>query len=481
MITLSRLPGVAVFLMSFSLAAMAQNDHVDSAANPATVTAAIEKKSRNELEMAYKKEFAFLTAQKRQLEKRQQSLHSQSEREVTAIKKTLAKLENQYVAVTNAAETLNVVIHQSEQNISTTEENQQILDATFTQANNTLSDLGFAPTISGGTKVLDGDKVARLFSVVDNAIARLSAVYKVRGMFFTQDGTRVNGAIVKVGRIAAYGISDKGSGILAPAGGGELKIWSQAASDVAEALAKGKSPERLKIFLFESLARAVNEGDESSLWATVNKGGTVGWIIVVLGGLALLMVVLRVIFLRRASMNTVSISDEVGELVRQGKIEQALSVCHNTQTAISRVLAATVRNLSRSREHLEDIISENILYESHTLNRFNTFVLVIAGIAPLLGLLGTVTGMITTFDIITEFGTGDPKLLSGGISVALVTTQLGLVVAIPTLLVGSLLAGWANRIKDDMERVALRISNIHEVQASEDDIAGFGALTAAAV
>ncbi|MEM1082143.1 MAG: MotA/TolQ/ExbB proton channel family protein, partial [Pseudomonadota bacterium] len=93
------------------------------------------------------------------------------------------------------------------------------------------------------------------------------------------------------------------------------------------------------------------------------------------------------------------------------------------------------------------------------LNRFGAFILVIAAVSPLLGLLGTVTGMISTFDVITEFGTGDPKLLSGGISIALVTTELGLIVAIPMLLVGNLLSGWAEGIKDNMEKATLRIIN----------------------
>ena len=105
-------------------------------------------------------------------------------------------------------------------------------------------------------------------------------------------------------------------------------------------------------------------------------------------------------------------------------------------------------------------MSEAILHESGHLNRFGTAILVIAAVAPLLGLLGTVTGMIATFDIITEFGTGDPKLLSGGIAIALVTTELGLIVAIPTLLVGNLLSGWSDKIKDNMEAAALRVINV---------------------
>ena len=122
-------------------------------------------------------------------------------------------------------------------------------------------------------------------------------------------------------------------------------------------------------------------------------------------------------------------------------------------------MAATIRNLEKDREHIEDIISESVLHESSQLDRFGSFILVIAAISPLLGLLGTVTGMISTFDIITEFGTGDPKMLSSGISEALITTKFGLVVAIPLLVLGNVLSSWSEKIKDTMEQSALHIIN----------------------
>ena len=153
---------------------------------------------------------------------------------------------------------------------------------------------------------------------------------------------------------------------------------------------------------------------------------------------------------------------EVGDLVGKGKVDMALEACKKRKGSTSRVVSAALRNLDRDREHLEDIISEAILHESSHLNRFGSMIMVIAAVAPLLGLLGTVTGMISTFDIITEFGTGDPKLLSGGISIALITTEVGLAVAIPALLFGNLLSGWAEGIKDDMEKAALRIINTEQ-------------------
>ena len=161
--------------------------------------------------------------------------------------------------------------------------------------------------------------------------------------------------------------------------------------------------------------------------------------------------------------------DAVTPLVDKGELDKAAGVCADASGSVSRVLEATIRHLGVPREKLDDVISEHILHEVPTLDRFGSAILVAASVAPLLGLLGTVTGMISTFDIITEFGTGDPKLLSGGISEALVTTELGLIVAIPALLIGTLLSGYADRIKDAMETSALRVANRYERRDDDED------------
>jgi biopolymer transport protein ExbB len=166
------------------------------------------------------------------------------------------------------------------------------------------------------------------------------------------------------------------------------------------------------------------------------------------------------VFLWHASSNTTQLVDEVVPYLQKGEMKNALNVCQPAKGAASRVLAATIRHIDSEADHLEDIISESILHETPYLERFESAITVFAAVAPLLGLLGTVTGMISTFDVITEYGTGDPKLLSGGISEALVTTQLGLMVAIPTLLLGNLFSGWAERIKAGMESAALQVTNI---------------------
>ena len=218
-------------------------------------------------------------------------------------------------------------------------------------------------------------------------------------------------------------------------------------------------PDPIGIFLFESLNSEVEQKTAQGLVETVNSGGVIGWVIFFLGLVGAALVVLRIGFLQRAGASTDKLLDAVSGHVKRGDRDAALEALKRKQGSTARVLGATIRNLDRDREHVEDIVSESILHENSHLNRFGAVIMVIAAVSPLLGLLGTVTGMIATFDVITEFGTGDPKLLSGGISIALVTTELGLIVAIPLLLFGNLLSGWAERIKNDMEKAALRVIN----------------------
>ena len=121
---------------------------------------------------------------------------------------------------------------------------------------------------------------------------------------------------------------------------------------------------------------------------------------------------------------------------------------------LGRVLAVYEDNPSANTETLELKLSEAVLKETKGLNRSLMFLKVIAVVAPLLGLLGTVTGMIVTFQAITLFGTGDPKLMAGGISQALVTTVLGLCVAIPTVFLHTMASVRSRRITQVLEEQA---------------------------
>ncbi|MFB6373636.1 MAG: MotA/TolQ/ExbB proton channel family protein, partial [Bradymonadaceae bacterium] len=285
--------------------------------------------------------------------------------------------------------------------------------------------------------------------------------------FFLPDGTKTEGKIVRVGHVAAYGISKKHAGALAPAGKGRLKLWKKPTADTARAVADGKSPGTLETFLFESLDKEVEQKAEEGWYQTVNNGGVVAWVIVALGLLGVLMVLARAVTLGWVGSNARRVVRDVTQQVADGDYGDALAYCENARGAASRILGTALGNITRDREEIEDLVSEAMMREAPRIERFGAAILVLAAVAPLLGLLGTVTGMISTFDIITEFGTGDPRMLSGGISEALITTQFGLAVAIPLLLVGNLLKGWAERIQGRLERGALRVVNLVDLGTTE--------------
>jgi len=118
----------------------------------------------------------------------------------------------------------------------------------------------------------------------------------------------------------------------------------------------------------------------------------------------------------------------------------------NENNPLGRVLKIHEDNPAMDTETLDLKLSEGVLKETPKLESGLTLLKIIAAVAPLMGLLGTVTGMIITFQAITIFGAGDPKAMAGGISGALITTVLGLLVAIPTVLLHTIVNGRAQRI-----------------------------------
>lgn len=168
-------------------------------------------------------------------------------------------------------------------------------------------------------------------------------------------------------------------------------------------------------------------------------GGVVGYIILGLGAFALLVGLIRFVMLMIADL-------KIRAQLRSSEVK--------TNNALGRVLQVYEENKSLEPEDLERKLDEVIVRESGRVERLIWIVKVVAVAAPLLGLLGTVTGMIRTFQAITLFGTGDPKLMAGGISEALVTTMLGLVVAVPLVLVHAVLTNSSRRMVDIIEEQA---------------------------
>jgi len=414
-----------------------------------------------ELEKAYQKEYAFLKAQKTELEKRLATDKVQQAEEIQASKEKVESLQAKLLEVSEKAKTNSEKLDKLTKMLAEKEDTGGLTGNVVNQARLALEPYGVK--ISDDNKTTDVQKIQQAFGSSIKLYDTLSSLRNEKGEFYLPDGKKVEGDIVKVGNIAAYGISKEAAGALAPAGDGNYKLWNAVGSaDDAKAMFAKEKTDTVDIFVYENLDKEVDYVTEKTFADTMEDGGIIGYIIFALGIFGLALLGLRVINLMKASTNVQDITQIVVEKVESGKKDEALDAIKGFEGSTARVIKSTLRNIDKNREHVEDVIMENILNESTQIDKFGSFVLVIAAVAPLMGLLGTVTGMIQTFEVITEFGTGDPKLLSGGISAALVTTMQGLIVAIPLLLIGNLLSGWAQSIKDSMEQNALHIVNLYE-------------------
>ncbi|MCZ6911403.1 MAG: MotA/TolQ/ExbB proton channel family protein [Proteobacteria bacterium] len=181
----------------------------------------------------------------------------------------------------------------------------------------------------------------------------------------------------------------------------------------------------------------------------IEQGGTVGYVIIALGIFGFLVSIERWLFLSGAST----------KVRRQLKSETP-----DANNALGRILSVYHDNKEIDTETLELKLDEAILKETPKFEKRQGTIKVLAAVAPLMGLLGTVVGMIETFQMITLFGTGDPKLMAGGISQALMTTVLGLVVAIPLVLLYSMIAAKSRALVEILEEQSAGMIARHSEQ-----------------
>ena len=195
------------------------------------------------------------------------------------------------------------------------------------------------------------------------------------------------------------------------------------------------------------LAAIIDSPTISERW---HQGGYVGYAITAVGAFAFLLAIYRLVVLTAVG----------------GKVSSQLkSSSAKDDNPLGRVLQVHEANPNMDTETLELKMAEAVLSETPKLEQGLTLLKIIAAVAPLMGLLGTVTGMIITFQAITIFGAGDPKAMAGGISSALVTTVLGLLVAIPTVLLHTVVNGRSQRIIHVLNEQATGIVAEHSERA----------------
>ncbi len=177
-----------------------------------------------------------------------------------------------------------------------------------------------------------------------------------------------------------------------------------------------------------------------SFFAHIAQGGVVMIPILALGIVAFGLIVIKARQMKRFRVGDISGIRDVLHCLERNDEPAALARADTMGVPFGALMRAGVRYRHAPREHIEEILHERLLSHMPDLEKHLGTIAALGGIAPLLGLLGTVTGIMRTFQLVTVFGAGDAKLLSGGISEALVTTEFGLIIAIPALLAHALFA-----------------------------------------
>ena len=298
--------------------------------------------------------------------------------------------------------------------------------------------------------------------ILEKALERLTQLTSPtsnKGSALDAEGVLKDGTFVEAGPVSWFVSDDQDTAGLIVINK-ELRsqvISGTASPEAIQKLADGKSSE----MVFDptmGMASVLNESD-GTIYDHIMKGGKWIFPILLIGALALLAAILK--WLQLLGIRTLRPARlrRVIEAVQKGDFEIAKSKLGSRSNPATKALDRAIEMKNKSPEDVEEALYEEYLRAKPKLERGLSWVAIAAATAPLLGLLGTVTGMIHTFKLINIFGTGDAKSLSSGISEALVTTEFGLVVAIPALILHALLSRKIRGILSTMEMASIAYIN----------------------
>lgn len=210
------------------------------------------------------------------------------------------------------------------------------------------------------------------------------------------------------------------------------------------------------------------------MWGLMLKGGPLMVLIILCSIIALAVALERLWHLRRAKINTEEFMENISETLRRNKIVEAIDKCNAMPGPIAQILKAGILKHDRTRPEIKEAIEDAGLHEVPRLEKNLGALATIAHIAPLLGLLGTVTGMVRAFQIIEQkagaFMPVNPGDLAGGIWEALITTVAGLSVAIPTYVAYNFLVSKVDGFVLEMEKSATDLVNILGSKREDDEV-----------
>jgi len=187
----------------------------------------------------------------------------------------------------------------------------------------------------------------------------------------------------------------------------------------------------------------------------MQDGGIVMWFLLAFSVVALAFIIERFIALRRAKINVNEFLAKIRKaLIVNHSVRDAVKICEQYRGPVASIMKAGLLKYGQPKDEVEKTIENAALYEMGRLERGLVVLATVANVAPLLGFLGTVTGMIKSFDALQEAGLSDPGLVAGGISEALITTATGLAVAIPVQIAYNYFMSRINRFVRDIETAA---------------------------
>jgi biopolymer transport protein ExbB len=403
-----------------------------------------------------------LLAEVERLEAQQKQL----EADVAGLEKSIAQGEKRHEKLTDEWETKELEFKEISGNVRVVARDAETM---LVQSQISALDPGrvdrIAPLLEAGY-FPDIHDITGMVDVIFSEINRSGQVGYVDGDYVGRDGENTSGRVLTLGKFTAMYNDGNEVGFLKyspesqrffalshlPSGGiaRDMEKYTEGRSDVVPIDISGGAA-----------LRTISH--QTSLLEQFQAGGPLVWPIALIALAVLFIVVYKFFFLNRVHGNTDKFMNEVNELAAEGEWEKCKEIVNTHKTKnwpVINVIRDGLKARREDRETLESVLQESILRELPRLEKGLAMLAVFGAVAPLLGLLGTVTGMIDTFRVITLFGTGDPKLMSGGISEALVTTELGLAVAIPTMLFHTFLSRRVNTIVGDMEEKAVTMTNI---------------------
>lgn len=311
-----------------------------------------------------------------------------------------------------------------------------------------------------------GEKLVEQIAILDSIVSRFDALVggqRYEGQAVVSGGGVEKGTFIAIGPTYYFASSESPfAGIVMKSNTSSMPPAAPLAAGYADGIAtvarEGKGSIAVDATLGSALAIAA-ESENFWDWKHLEKGGVWIFPILVFAALATLTAGFKFFEVFSVKMPRVGTLHDIVKALNDGNREQALQLAQAIPGPSRGMLVDAVEHSNESKELIEEVMYERMLEVQPKLERMLPFIAVTAATAPLMGLLGTVTGMINTFKLITIFGTGDAKQLSSGISEALITTEWGLIVAIPALVLHALLNRRVQGILARMERMAVAFVN----------------------